>query len=79
MLAILSADIFDGTVGFLASTATIVIFGEIIPQAVCARYALAIGARTVWLVQIFKYILIIITWPMAKCLDKILGAEIFKK
>jgi metal transporter CNNM len=75
MLAILSADIFDGTVGFLASTATIVIFGEIIPQAVCARYALAIGARTVWLVQIFKYILIIITWPMAKCLDKILGAE----
>ena len=76
MLSILSADIFNGTVGFLTSTATIVIFGEIIPQAVCARYALAIGAKTVWLVQIFKYLFFIITWPMAKLLDKILGAEI---
>ena len=76
MLAILSADIFDGTIGFLASTFTIVIFGEIIPQATCSRYALAIGARTVWIVQIFKYLLLIITWPMAKALDLLLGKEV---
>jgi metal transporter CNNM len=75
MLSILSADIFNGTIGFFTSTGVIVIFGEIIPQAVCARYALAIGARTVWLVQIFKYLLLIITWPLAKLLDKVLGAE----
>ena len=76
MLSILSADIFDGTAGFLISTFTIVIFGEIIPQATCSRYALAIGARTVWIVQIFKYLLLILTWPMAKLLDKLLGAEV---
>jgi metal transporter CNNM len=29
----------------------------------------------VWLVQIFKYLLLIITWPLAKLLDKVLGAE----
>ena len=76
MLSILSADIFDGTIGFLTSTGTIVIFGEIIPQAICSRYALAIGARTVWIVQIFKYLLFILTWPMSKALDYILGQEI---
>jgi hypothetical protein len=33
LMAIFSAQIFDGTIGFLASTISIVIFGEIIPQA----------------------------------------------
>ena len=33
LMAIFSAEIFSGTIGFLASTISIVIFGEIIPQA----------------------------------------------
>jgi len=74
-LAILSSEVFSGLGGFFASTFTIVIFGEILPQATCARYALAIGARTVWIVQIFKYLLFVITWPIAKLLDIMLGEE----
>ena len=75
-LAILSAEVFSGMGGFFASTATITIFGEILPQATCSRYALAIGARTVWIVQIFKYLLLLITWPIAKVLDVMLGDEV---
>ena len=30
----------SGTLGFISSTALIVIFGEILPQAACSRYAL---------------------------------------
>jgi CBS domain containing-hemolysin-like protein len=42
--------VFDSVLGggwpaVVLSTALIVIFGEIIPQAVCVRYGLPIGAR----------------------------------
>ena len=67
---VITTSLFWGTPlashGFFASTATITIFGEILPQATCSRYALAIGARTVWIVQIFKYLLFVITWPIAQ-------------
>ena len=35
LLSILLADIAGGTVGFFVSTAVIVVFGEIVPQATC--------------------------------------------
>lgn len=43
--------ILDGVLGggwkaVVISTALIVIFGEVIPQSVCVRYGLAIGAKT---------------------------------
>lgn len=42
--------VFDSVLGggwpaVVLSTALVVIFGEIIPQAVCVRYGLPIGAR----------------------------------
>ena len=40
LLSILLADLTSGTVGFVVSTAVIVIFGEIVPQALCSRHAL---------------------------------------
>ena len=45
LLSILSADLTGGIVGFFLSTAFVVVFGEIIPQATCSRYALIIGAN----------------------------------
>lgn len=43
--------ILDGVLGggwkaVVISTALIVIFGEVIPQSICVRYGLAIGAKT---------------------------------
>lgn len=75
-LAIFLGNIASGVVAGLIATGLIVIFGEIIPQATFARYALAIGARTAWLVKIFMFILSPVCWPIAWLLDKILGDEI---
>lgn len=70
------ADIASGLVAGLVATGFIVIFGEIIPQALCSRYGLAIGARTVWLVKIFIVLTYVAAKPIAVLLDYILGDEI---
>ncbi|KZO92058.1 DUF21-domain-containing protein [Calocera viscosa TUFC12733] len=57
------------------STTMIVIFGEIIPQAVCARYGLAIGAKCVTFVRILMWVFAPIAWPISKLLDYALGAD----
>ncbi|KAH8066771.1 hypothetical protein JL720_12621 [Aureococcus anophagefferens] len=43
LLSIFLSGIASGLVGFAVSTALIVVFGEILPQAVCARHALHVG------------------------------------
>jgi len=53
----------------------IVIFGEIIPQAVSVRYGLSIGARCASIVLALMYFFAPIAWPIAKLLDKILGKD----
>lgn len=75
MLSILLADMTSGLMGFLTSTALIVIFGEITPQAFCSRYGLAIGFYTVPIVWVFMAVLAPIAWPISFILDKALGAE----
>jgi len=67
--------IASGVLAGIIATALIVIFGEIIPQASISRYALEVGSKTVWLVQIFIVILYPICWPIAKILDLVLGNE----
>jgi len=67
-----------GIVGLIASTALIVIFGEIIPQALCSRYALKIGAATVPLVRIIIVIMYVVAKPISMALDYALGEELGK-
>lgn len=43
---LLDRDMTGGWPAVLTSTILIVIFGEIIPQSVCAKYGLSIGARS---------------------------------
>jgi len=68
----------DGAIGggvpaIVISTTMIVIFGEIIPQAVSVRYGLSIGARCVPVVLTLMYFFAPIAWPIAKLLDYVLG------
>ncbi|KAL2916255.1 hypothetical protein HK105_204346 [Polyrhizophydium stewartii] len=63
----------QGWQAVLSSTVLIVIFGEIIPQAVCARYGLQIGAFFAWPVRILINLVWIIAYPIARLLDAVLG------
>ncbi len=63
-------------IGFVVSTATITIFGEIIPQALCSRYALEIGAKTIWIVWPLMWLMAIVANPISYLLDRILGDEL---
>lgn len=65
-----------GTVGFLVSTAVIVIFGEIVPQAMCSRYALYIGSRAVPVVWLLVTLLYVGAKPISMALDCALGLEV---
>ena len=64
---------FTGAWAVLMSTCLIVIFGEIIPQAVCAKYGLQIGAFFAGPVKILIYMFYIVAWPIASLLDYFLG------
>ncbi|WWC71592.1 uncharacterized protein I206_105550 [Kwoniella pini CBS 10737] len=64
-----------GLYAVIVSTTMIVIFGEIIPQAVCVRYGLAIGGACAPMVWCFMILFSPIAWPTAKLLDYILGKD----
>lgn len=57
----------------LISVTLVVAFGEIIPQAVCSRYGLAIGAKLSFIVRFLVIVVFPIAYPVSKLLDLILG------
>ena len=75
-LSIFLGTIASGLVAGIIATALIVIFGEIVPQAVISRYALWFGARTIWFTKIIIVLLYPVTFPIAWTLDKFLGKEL---
>ncbi len=75
-MAIFLGELATGVVAGLVSTGLIVVFGEIIPQAVFSRFALTLGANTVWLVRVFIFIFYPIAFPLSWLLDKALGSEL---
>lgn len=67
---------FPGILGFAITTICLTFFGEIVPQAVCARYGLCIGANTLWLTWAVILITLPISLPVSVMLDCVLGEEI---
>jgi metal transporter CNNM len=74
--AIFLGAIASGLIAGVVSTVLIVIFGEILPQAFFSRYALTLGAKTVWLVKIFIFLMFPLAYPLSLVLDKLLGEEL---
>ncbi|CAM9000382.1 unnamed protein product [Rhodiola kirilowii] len=66
-------EIFHPLVAILLSVTFVLAFGEVIPQAICSRYGLSVGANFVWLVRILMIICYPIAFPIGKILDAVLG------
>lgn len=47
--------------------------GEIVPQGICTRYGLAVGYYASWLVRILMVIAWPVAYPLGKILDAVLG------
>ncbi|ESQ43235.1 hypothetical protein EUTSA_v10013346mg [Eutrema salsugineum] len=57
----------------LISVTLILAFGEILPQAVCSRYGLSIGAKLSLLVRFIVIVFFPLAYPISKLLDLLLG------
>lgn len=66
----------EGIFAAVGSTLLIVVFGEIIPQAACSRHGLAVGAHTRHITYSMMFLTYIVTFPLSKILDFVLGKEI---
>ncbi|KAK7895467.1 hypothetical protein WMY93_020792 [Mugilogobius chulae] len=76
-LTILLDDLIGSGLGaVVASTIGIVIFGEIVPQALCSRHGLAVGANTIMVTKFFMLLTFPLSYPVSKLLDCLLGQEI---
>ncbi|TNM92092.1 hypothetical protein fugu_019104 [Takifugu bimaculatus] len=76
-LTILLDDLIGSGLGaVVASTIGIVIFGEIVPQALCSRHGLAVGANTILVTKLFMLLTFPLSFPVSKLLDFLLGQEI---
>ncbi|RAK97666.1 putative DUF21 and CBS domain protein (Mam3) [Aspergillus ibericus CBS 121593] len=79
---VLDRSLGGGWPAVLGSTVLIVIFGEIVPQSICVRYGLPIGAWMAPCVLALMYLMSPVAYPVAKLLDKLLGEDhgtIYKK
>ncbi|KAG1448755.1 hypothetical protein G6F56_008852 [Rhizopus delemar] len=73
-LPILFDDIFrKGFMSVIVSTILLVLFSEIIPQAVFSKHGLAIGSLFAFPVRVLIGLWFIISWPISKFLDWMLG------
>lgn len=64
-----------GWAAIVVSTLLVLMFGEILPQALCTKYALPVGGRAVWVVKLSMFCLYPIAYPAARLLERLLGSS----
>ncbi|KAI9570083.1 hypothetical protein HD554DRAFT_2086717 [Boletus coccyginus] len=73
-LPVISDPILGGGVqSVVVSTVLIVIFAEIIPQSLCTRHGLYLGAKMAGFTRVLIYLMGVVSWPVAKLLEFVLG------
>ncbi|NXW25915.1 CNNM4 protein, partial [Circaetus pectoralis] len=76
-LTILLDDLIGSGIGaVVASTIGIVIFGEIVPQALCSRHGFPPQKKTILVTKFFMLVTFPLSYPISKLLDCVLGQEI---
>lgn len=75
-LPLLLDQMFAQVLVVIVSVTFVLLFGEVIPQAICiGPNQLKVAAKMVPMVKIVTAIFLPISWPIAKCLDYFLGKE----
>ncbi|WVR04473.1 hypothetical protein IAU60_001476 [Kwoniella sp. DSM 27419] len=64
-----------GIIAVLGSTLLILVFGEILPQSICDRYGLAIGATFAPVIKVLIVLMYPVAKPIGMILDLVLGAH----
>ncbi|CAL5198770.1 unnamed protein product [Lathyrus oleraceus] len=67
--------LFNQFLAIILSVTFVLFFGEVIPQAICSRYGLAVGANFAWLVRILMVVCYPVSYPVGKVLDYLLGHD----
>lgn len=67
--------LMDPATAVALSVTAVLLFGEIVPQAVCSRHGLAIGARAAPLVRLLMLATAPLSWPVGRLLDLVLGRD----
>ncbi|GAX79404.1 hypothetical protein CEUSTIGMA_g6845.t1 [Chlamydomonas eustigma] len=65
----------DPFTAVILSVTVVLSFGEVIPQAICSRYGLMVGAYSAWFVRLLMLLTLPLSWPIAKLLDLLLGSD----
>lgn len=73
---VLEALVPGGYFSLVVSVVSIMLFGEIIPQAICSRHPLVIGSYMIGFVKVLRTILYPLAAPIAFVLDAFLGEEL---
>lgn len=73
---VLEALVPGGYFSLVTSVVSIMLFGEIIPQAICSRHPLIIGSYMVGFVRVLRILLWPVAMPVAWLLDRFLGEEL---